>query len=259
MRAVELFQINYAGEDYLLTSAATAQEHNGETYEPAPIGRGGTQVKSELSKSNLDVRIGLGHALADAVLSNWSETQASLTIFRVRTSGTETVWKGRLASVKPDAAAVVMTFESIYTSLRRPGLRARFQKPCRHPLYGRGCFLNPEDFAVAATLSAISGRVLTVPAASGQADGWYSGGMVRAPDGSLSYVSAHTGSSLTLNRVSTGLLSAFASEGAGTAITLYPGCPHTYAACRDKFDNDDNFGGFLYIPTKNPMGGSSIV
>lgn len=37
----------------------------------------------------------------------------------------------------------------------------------------------------------------------------------------------------------------------GDSITAYPGCRHTIADCRDKFDNLDNFGGFPYVPNKN--------
>lgn len=259
MRAVDLYLIVSAGVTYRLTSAAKSQTHSGQTYTPVAIGRGGTQVRSELSKANLEVRIALGHPLADALLSSWSETVTTLTLFRKRTTATETAWKGRLTAALPADDHVKMTFESIYTSLRRYGLRARFQKSCRHVLYGRGCTLNAADFAVAATLDAISGLVLTVPEAAGQPNGWYAGGMVAAPDGTLSYVSEHVGSSLRLNRVPSTLAAAFAVTGPGLAVTIYPGCAHNYQTCANKFANDDNYGGFDYIPTKNPMGGSSIV
>lgn len=259
MRAIDLYKIISGGVEYRLTSAADEQTHNLEAYDPAPIGRGGYQVRNELSKANLEVRIGLGHALATALLSSWAETPTTLTLFRKRTASTSTAWKGRLASVRPADDHVLMVFESIFTSLRRPGLRARFQKTCRHALYARGCFLDPEDFADAATLDEINGNVVTVPEAALEPDGWYAGGMVKAPDGTLSYVSVHAGTLLTLNRVSSSLAAAFAVDGPGTAITLYPGCAHNYATCRDKFANDDNYGGFDYIPSKNPMGGSSIV
>lgn len=259
MRAIDLFRISYGGTLYLLTSSAKQQTHSAETYEPAAVARGGAQIKGELSKSNFEVRLALGHELSGLLLTTWDETPTTITVFSKRTSGTEVIWKGRLASIQPDDTHVKMTFESIYTSMRRPGLRARFQKVCRHPLYGRGCWLNSASFAVAGTLNAITGLVLTVPEAGTMPNGWYAGGMVREPGGILSYISEHTGSSLTLNRVSSALAAAFESAGAGLAITLYPGCDHSYATCQSKFANDDNYGGFDYIPVKNPMGGSSIV
>lgn len=258
-RAIELYKIVSSGVTYNLTSAIKAQTHNAETYDPANIGRAGITSKGELSKANLDVRIALDHPLAVALLSSWAETTTTLTVFSKRTSGTDTIWKGRLANIVPEDANVRMVFESIYTSMRRPGLRARFLKSCRHPLYGRGCFVDPADFAVAATISAIAGLVVTSPEAAGEANGYFTGGMIAAPDGTLTYISSHIGTSLTLNRISSSLASAFADEGAGLAVTIYPGCDHSYATCAAKFSNDDNYGGFDYIPTKNPMGGSSIV
>lgn len=258
-RTIDLYKIISDGQVYNLTSASIAQTYNGDTYEPAAIGRGGVQSKGEISKANLDVRLALDHPLAASLLGRWAESITSLTIFAKRTASTDVIWKGRLASIVPDDAHVRLVFESIFTSLRRPGLRARFLKSCRHPLYGRGCYLDHADFAVAATVTAINGLTVTSPAAAAQANGYFTGGMLEAPDGTLSYIASHVGSQLSMNRVSSALATAFADEGSGLAITLYPGCDHSYATCAAKFGNDDNYGGFDYIPTKNPMGGSSIV
>ena len=230
-----------------------------ELYVPTAIGRGGIQSKAQLSKANLEVRLPLTHEIVVLLLSSWLERACTLTVFRKRVIGTDTVWKGRLTGVKPGDESASVTFECIFTSLRRPGLRARFQKSCRHPLYGRGCFLDPEDFAHAAVLNDIDGRTLTVPAADAQVDGFFTGGMVKAPDGTLTYIAEHVGALLTMNRISGSLAGPFAVDGPGVPVTLYPGCDHSYATCASKFANDDNYGGFDHIPIRNPMGGSSIV
>lgn len=258
-RAIELYRIVSAGTTYTLTSATALQTHNSEDYSPAAIGRGGVTVKNELSKANLDVRLALDHALSQAMLLQWAEQITTLTVFSKRTSGTDVIWKGRLTSVSPENDHLRMTFESIFTSMRRPGLRARFQKNCRHALYGRGCFLDPADFAFAATIDAIAGNALTSTEADTRPDGYFTGGMLAAPDGTLCYIAEHVGSTIRVNRVPASLAAAFAEDGPGVAVTLYPGCDHSYATCAAKFSNDDNYGGFDYIPTKNPMGGSSIV
>ena len=261
----DLYRIVIGARVWTLTSGDTDVEHPSgpggtmELYVATPMGRGGITVKSEMAKANLEVRIPLGHELAVLLLGSWLEQICTLTVFRKRQSGTSTIWKGRLTGTPPDDTHLKLTFESIYTSMRRPGLRARFQKSCRHPLYGRGCNLNAEDFAHAATLSSIDGLTLTVPEAAAEVDSFFAGGMVKAPDGTLTYVAQHSGDQLVLNRVSGALTIPFAVEGPGMAITIYPGCPHDYASCEAKFANDDNYGGFDYIPSKNPMGGSSIV
>lgn len=263
--AKDLFRIVIDARVWTLTSSDEEVEHGSgtagalELYVPVPMGRGGVTVKNELTKANLEVRIPLEHEVAVLLMGSWLEQITTLTVFRKKDSGTAVIWKGRLASTMPDDKFLKMVFESIYTSMRRPGLRARFQKSCRHPLYGRGCNLDAEDFAQAATLDAIVGRTITVPEAAAEADGFFDGGMVKAPDGTLTYVSNHVGDQLELNRISGGLAAALAESGPGVAVTIYPGCDHSYATCATKFVNDDNYGGFDYIPTKNPMGGSSIV
>ena len=80
-----------------------------------------------------------------------------------------------------------------------------------------------------------------------------------AADGSLGYITGHTGTQITIQRMPYSLITQFEDEGAGTAISLYPGCDHTRETCKAKFDNLLNYGGFDWIPAKNPMGGSSIV
>lgn len=261
----DLYRIVIGERVWTLTSGDEEVEHGSgplgamELYVPVAMGRSGVTIKNELAKSNVEVRLPLTHEISVMVLGSWLETKTTLTIFRVRAVGTSTIWKGRLTGSQPDNSFCKLVFESIFTSMRRPGLRARFQKSCRHALYGRGCTLDPEDFATAATLSAITGRTLTVPAAAGEVDGFFSGGMVKAPDGTLTYITKHEGTQLELNRISAGMAAAFSESGPGLAITIYPGCDHAYATCETKFANDDNYGGFDYIPTKNPMGGSSIV
>lgn len=255
----DLYHLTIGDRLWTMTSADEDVEHNDLLYVATPIGRSGVQVKNELTKANLEVRLPLTHEIAILLLGSWLEQIATLTVFRKRDSGTKTIWKGRLTATPPDNTHVKLVFESIYTSMRRPGLRARYQKSCRHPLYGRGCNLNAEDFAQAAVLNAITGRTITVPEAALEVDGFFAGGMVRAPDTTLSYITEHEGEFLTLNRISGSLAVPFAAGGPGMAITLYPGCDHSYATCETKFANDDNYGGFDYIPTKNPMGGSSIV
>lgn len=259
MSSVDLFRIVVGSEVWRFTSSSEPQEHESEEYVPTPIGRGEIQTKSDLARSDIELRLPLEHPLSVELLSSWNESIITLTVFTKRPSGTEVSWKGRFTNTQPDNAHLKLIFESIYTSMRRPGLRARFQKSCRHALYGRGCDLDPESFAQAATLSAITGSVLTVPEASSFAAGYFSGGMVRAPDGVLTYITNHSGSSLTVNRVSRSLAEAFATSGPGLAITIYPGCDHSYATCEAKFLNGLNYGGFDYIPSKNPMGGTSIV
>lgn len=246
----------YTSGDELVTYDAG---DGNEDYAPVSIGRSEVESRSEMARANLDVTVSLTNPAALRWLADNGENIVSLTIFeRDRVGGISVAWKGRLVAVIPGMENITLRFESIFTSLRRPGLRARYQKSCRYALYGRGCTLDAEDFSTVGACTASADRTMTVTEAGLQADGYYAGGMLRSPDGVLSYIVEHTGTSLTVQRLSFSLQNAIAG-GFPFAVTIYPGCAHDRATCDAKFDNLLNYGGFDFIPQKNPMGGSSIV
>lgn len=230
-----------------------------EEYLPISINRSGTEIKNDLAKADLTITLPLDNDMADRWMKDNGELLVGLTIFQKNKAGvTNVIWKGRLASTIPGMSNIQLKFESIFTSLRRPGLRARYQRSCRHTLYGRGCNLDPEDFAVTSAVTAATGRVLVCTAAASQPAGYYIGGMLRSPDGVLSFIVDHLGSAITIQRLSYSLQQAIIG-GFPFNVTLYPGCDHTRAACINKFNNKLNYGGYDFIPVKNPTGGSSIV
>jgi len=257
----ELYRFSEQGssEVWTFTSGDELVTYMAEDYVPTSIGRSQIESRNELARANLDVNVSLTNAAAIRWLSDNGENIVTLTIFERDVSETFiTAWKGRLAAVIPGMENFSLKFESIFTSLRRPGLRSRYQRSCRHPLYSRGCTLDPEDFATVGECTALSGTVATVTEAALESDGYYTGGMLRSPDGVLSYIIDHTGSAITLQRTSFSL-SNEAASGFPFNVDLYPGCSRDRVTCNSKFDNLLNYGGFDFIPQKNPMGGSSIV
>ena len=230
-----------------------------EAYAPTSISRSGIEVKNDMARANIDVQLPLDDPGAVRWLQNNGELLVGLTIFERDKAGTvRVIWKGRMVATVPGMTDITLRFESIFTSLRRPGLRARFQRSCRHALYRRGCNLDAEDFATLGSCTAASGTTVTVSTADGQPNGYYVGGMLRSPDGVLSYIIGHNGEQLTLQRLSYSLASAIDS-GFPFDVTIYPGCDHALETCWNKFNNGLNCGCFRWIPQKNPVGGSSIV
>lgn len=255
---------------WTVTSADEDEVYNSEVYTSSTIGRDEVEDKNELSKANINVTVSIDDELGRRWMKSLLDVSVGLTIFNkdVETNNVFVVWKGRLTSVKPDASSIKLTFESVFTSLRRTGLRAKYQRSCPHVLYGRGCKLNKANFETTGPVSSVSGVSVVIPIAAAQADGYYNAGMIQAPDGSLRFVISHSGANLTLIRPQEGLQDAFDNSGYGMSYglyygqvtaSIYPGCDRTKETCDSKFSNLDNYGGFPYIPTKNPLGGSSIV
>lgn len=260
MRAVELFRFVEGASVETQTSGDAEVTYNAEVYTPRPIGRTQAQSKNELSRANIDISMGIDNPLAQKHLASPIDSVVTLTIFQQNEMGTNVFWKGRLSSVKAANKSITLTFESIFTSLRRPGLRARYQKTCRHALYARGCNVNPEDHAVMGMLSNVQGQQVTVPGLDAFPPGRFRGGMIRAPDGVVRFVTDHVGNVLTLSRPFQTLQNLFDINGPGVVeVKVYPGCRHNMDDCVTIFDNLPNYGGFPWIPQKNPMGGSSII
>ncbi len=251
------------------TSGDETLTYNGEVYTPSAMGRTEAETKNELSRANIEVRMSLNHEMGKRWLHDHVETMVGLTVYeRDEDNEVSVVWKGRLAGVKPSMSEIILNFESIFTSLRRPGLRARYQRSCRHMLYGRTCGVNKESWAVAGVPTAVAGTVVTVPEAAAYHAGYFATGMLEGPDGTLRFIIAHNGSQLTLLRPFESLAKALVSDGyglsygkyyGGVTCRMFPGCDRSRNICLNRYNNLDNYGGFDWIPLRNPFDGSSIV
>lgn len=265
-----LYEFNLNGTIHRYTDYPEIIVYNAENYAPFPIKHSEVKQSNEMSKNNLTVSIPILGSFSDQFVG-WSPDHiASVTIRRGHFGSVDTLvyWKGRVSSHSIKEKTIVFKCESIFTSLRRAGVRARFQRSCRHAVYSNGCNLDKSLFANLGKVSAINSLVITVNEAALQADGYFSAGAIQFTDGSFRLILSHTGNQLTLNRASRYLQDNFGvgdyGLGYGLAygghgVVLYPGCDRTIATCKDKFNNILNQGGFKWIPTKNPMAGSSIL
>jgi uncharacterized phage protein (TIGR02218 family) len=103
-----------------------------------------------------------------------------------------------------------------------------------------------------ATVTGISGLVLSVDAL---ADKPYAGGFVEWVDGDGNaerrFIRDFSGTDLTLTQPFQGIA-------VDDEVTVSPGCDHTMATCDEVYDNLPNYGGFPFIPQKNPFGGNPV-
>lgn len=155
-------------------------------------------------------------------------------------------WLGIARAVTYVGDRTLIRCEPIPGSYRRPGLRIAYERKCPYHLYeANTCRLSAATFKVDAVVGSFAGATITATAFGALASGYLNGGeVVIGFDRRL--VIDHTGSVVTLNQP-------FSSLAAGDALEAYPGCDRLKATCIAKFNNLVNFGGFPWMPDKNPF------
>jgi hypothetical protein len=251
-KPVELYRFTQDSTVWTVTSGNKKQAYNSEIYLPISIGHATIKSSPNTNDSMLEVTVDLDNVMARGWFINIIDSVVNLQILRVDSGTVATVWQGRLTATKPDDSKLTLVFDSGFSQVRRIGLRDQYQKICPHVLYGRGCFKNKADVAIAGTVATISGSTVTVSAASSKPDGYFNAGMIADSAGVLRFVTSHVGTVLILTRPLDSLT-------VGMSVNLYPGCARTTAACKDKFNNLANFGGFPWIPSVNPYDGTPIA
>jgi uncharacterized phage protein (TIGR02218 family) len=228
---------------------------NAVTWNPSPVSHSTVTQSNEIAKDPVKLKFPIDDEFASQFLGYPPENSMTMTMFRKHLDSEDaaTYWKGRVVGAGSSEQTITIECESIFTSLKRPGLRAVYQKDCRHVLYGNGCRLNKDDFAVAGTVSVVSDNVLTVVLddaedATLDTPKFYLAGMVKHNE-VFRYITSHSGNQLTLSRTLPGIE-------VDDPIFIYPGCDRTRLICALVFANLDNHGGFPWIPSRNPFQGA---
>ena len=251
-RPVELYEFRRGSSYYRYTNAAEKVYMSGNTFTPEYITRSEITETDDINQGSLTVTFSIFNQFAGEYISYAPDTVTTLTIYRLHVNDDESegmvIWKGRVLSSGGDENEIELECESIFSSLRRVGLRAKYLLICRHALYSSECGISMSSYVAADTVTGEDGLTIIVGVAANQGDGTYTGGIVENASGDYRFITKHEGATLKLSR-------SFSSSINGTAVQIYPGCDKLRATCIEKFNNLKNFGGFPFIPTTNPFDG----
>jgi len=254
-RPVELYEFLYGATAYRYTSADGDVVYGGNTYSAVPIARGAVEATNEVARLALEITCTRELPVLEPFAVCPPEEVVLITLRRLHSGDGEAIimWMGRVLNVTLNNAAAEIHCESVFTSLKRVGLRRLYQKSCPHVVYGTGCGLARATYKATKTVSTVVGTTITV-GSIGAVDGYYAGGYLEWSSGGVSHrrsIHSQTGGAVVIGFPIPGIA-------ASDSVDLYPGCDHTLATCASKFSNSANYGGMPFFPPKNPFAGVAI-
>lgn len=239
------------------TSADRSVHYDGHEWLPLAISDDGRRMTGEVSADKLKITVPADTPVAQLFRGTPPSDEIFLTVrdFDAGADEAEVAWVGSVSSVSwPRLDTAELSCDSLSASMRREGLRLRYERACPHSVYDYECGVQRTDHGLAVTITALDGAGIRIaPVAPGALPDItiYSYGAVEWPvDGTteLRGLDSAAGDRLVL-------LGGTAGLAVGDTVTIYPGCDGTRATCDSRFGNLLNHGGFPHMPGESLFGG----
>jgi uncharacterized phage protein (TIGR02218 family) len=255
---IELYVFTRDSEIYRYTSGQGEVIISGQLYENFNIKRAKIEQNQDIGRNPVSFDADHSLPFVQQYLGSPPTDIINVKILRYHASDNtkETIifWLGRVVNVKFNGDKVSLRCEPIFTSLKRPTLRRLYQRTCPHLLYGPICTINKDSFKTVSIVSAVSGTTIKSNSFTAKPNGYFSGGLLLWKVNNVTnkrFILTHNGDTLVINLPFPGITPS-------NSVDAFPGCDHTLNTCSSKFFNHLNYGGFPYIPQKNPFSGSPI-
>lgn len=255
---LELFEFVLGGDTFAFTNTEDEQMFSGTTYVPAAISRSPISIGSEQRTEVLVVEMEATQPFARKFINIVPGAQASCTISRVhRTdSGQEVVvfFKGIVRSVgfTSDGIKAQIAVLPLSRGMSKSVPIFLYANLCNHVLYDVRCKVVADSFRHTGTVLSVNGNVYTISGLAGSpadvAPGGTQGGFVRIGNTDWRLILSQNGDDVTLL-----LPFNLTDVDAGTSVDVFAGCDHSISTCSSKFSNVPNYGGYAFVPTKNPF------
>jgi uncharacterized phage protein (TIGR02218 family) len=242
------------------TNSAFDITAEGHTYIGLPISDNGIKQSGEVDTDDITITLPHSADFNTLFLGTPPSEEILATIKRRNFGASELVvaWVGTVKSNARDTARATnkVVCKMLVASLNRPGLRLSWGRNCPHALYDQMCRVDPADFATTVQVDSVVGNRITSAAVDLIDDHYLVGGyleFIRTSVGAVERraIEENIGSQINVLGVADGIQ-------VGDFITVYPGCARTVAACKNKFNNLPNYGGFPHLPGKSPFDGDPV-
>jgi len=250
---IEIYSFIFDGGAYYQTSGLESVVYNSRQYDPVPLRRSTLEANITEERTELKLQTVRDNPVAELFRVAPPSSTVSVSLYRGDGAAFTLAWTGRILSCEWSGLEAVLFCEPVSTSLERSGLRRAYSRGCPHVLYGPSCRVSTGIHKVSTTATG-TGTQIQVGSVGGQSDGYFDGGYLDYRHGSGIYDRR-----MILSQVGTTLTISYPIQDLAGEVDIFPGCDHTTGAngC-GKFSNLQNFGGFPFVPSKNPFGGNPI-
>lgn len=257
-----IFRFTSAEDDTIVFGPPNPAELQG-TWTSIPISRGSIAASANSSRTDgISITMPSSEPLAQRYISIVPGVRTQLEIFRFHRGDLPnpefiTAFEGDVQTVAFTKAGRQATMQvlSLARARGRSVPRFTYQGPCNHMLYDARCKILETDplFEKFLTVSAVdaSETVLTVTGAGGfvPAADFFVSGFLEFEDDFRGVVDQGGAGDEDLT-----ILVPFVDNPVGQQIRCLAGCKLRLSVdCEAKFANVINFGGWPYVPTKNPF------
>ena len=268
---IELYLFQNTEEAFSYTSANVSKVFNGRVYVPSLISSGEDELESLEEQRKIVVSMPADDPFVQRYYISLPSSQDDVTIYRVHTTDGDdevtTKFVGKVANIAIVGNEAKVNCLSQASVLERTIPKQTCRALCNHILYDTRCKLVDTTYRIQGTVTAKDDTARTVTVNFGTntltATGLQFSAQVTADINYFNGGSLERGGlerrmiRFTVNQGSNvgtfTLLLPFSQLNVGDAVDLFAGCDHTFTTCTTKFDNEENFGGFPYVPRKNPF------
>jgi hypothetical protein len=268
----ELFLFTNAEESFAYTDGPLPITAGAHTYSPTPIARTNIDLRDVESNRNLTVKVPIDNAFALRYVVTVPASIDSFQLFRQHSTDTPTpgikqYFFGKVTGVKFKGNEALIDVKNFGSILERLVPQQTSRNACNHILYDAKCAVSDTSFKITGDVTAISTDGLTVTLDTGANTvpdtglalsaqltddaNFFIGGFIRR--GGIEHRMVRDMTDLGGNVAEVVVLFPLQTISVGTTLEMFAGCDHQFPTCTDKFVNTPNYGGFPFVPLKNPF------
>jgi hypothetical protein len=243
-------------EDYIAT----------QDWTPIVIDNGEIAQSSDAERQEFEITLATANVVGQSIMDYKGTADIQVKVWQTYLDDPDQEYvvkfSGRVRNFKAGILLTTLFCDDGLTDMDFNANPVVIQQPCPHCPYftdpddpdAPGCRLDPDDFKVAATVSAISRKTVTIAEAALSADGEYTYGLLIYGSTEI-WIESHFGDQITIEARNVALETALL--GGPVDVFIAPGCDGSMSRCDGRFSNRLNRLGFDLIKD-TPFDGRSL-